>query len=130
MLHYLKRYPISLLIILTVIYLSFFHPPRTELDTIRNFDKLVHIGMYLGMSGMLWLEFLLAHRRNAAPIWHVFIGAMICPILFSGMVEILQSTLTTYRSGDWLDFAANSLGVCIASLIGYFVLRPWVLRKA
>ena len=56
MLSYIKKYPISLFIILTVIYLSFFKPPKTDLNEIPNLDKLVHVCMYFGMSGMLWLE--------------------------------------------------------------------------
>ena len=56
MLSYIKKYPISLFIILTVIYLSFFKPPKTDLNEIPNLDKLVHICMYFGMSGMLWLS--------------------------------------------------------------------------
>ena len=75
MLSYIKKYPISLFIILTVIYLSFFKPPKTDLDEIPNLDKLVHVCMYFGMSGMLWLEFLRAHRRDNAPIWHAWVGA-------------------------------------------------------
>jgi hypothetical protein len=64
MLYYIKKYPVSLFIILTVIYLSFFKPPSTEISKIPNIDKVVHICMYFGMSGMLWLEFLRAHRRQ------------------------------------------------------------------
>jgi hypothetical protein len=41
----------------------------------------------------------------------------------------LQSTLTNYRSGDWADFAANSLGVLVASLIGRFLLMRWMKPK-
>ena len=47
----------------------------------------------------------------------------------SGMVELLQEYCTTYRGGDWLDFAANTTGALIASLIGYFVLRPRMAKK-
>ena len=50
MLSYIKKYPISLFIILTVIYLSFFKPPKTDLDEIPNLDKLVHVCMYFGIS--------------------------------------------------------------------------------
>ena len=77
MLSYIKKYPISLFIILTVIYLSFFKPPKTDLDEIPNLDKLVHVCMYFGMSGMLWLEFLRAHRRDNAPMWHAWVGAFL-----------------------------------------------------
>lgn len=123
MLQYVKKYPVSLLIIATVIYLSFFKPPQTELDTIEGFDKVVHICMYFGMSGMLWLEFLRAHRKDNTPAWHAWTGAYLCPVLFSGAVELLQEYCTTYRGGDWLDFAANTTGVTLASLVGYWWLR-------
>lgn len=129
MLYYIKKYPISLLIILTVIYLSFFKPPSTDLGTIPNIDKLAHICMYLGMSGMLWLEFLRAHRKDDSPMWHVWVGAFVCPVLFSGVIELLQEYCTTYRGGDWLDFAANTTGAVIASLIGYYVLRPRMMKN-
>lgn len=129
MLYYIKKYPVSLLIILTVIYLSFFKPPSTDLGTIPNIDKLAHICMYLGMSGMLWLEFLRAHRKDDSPMWHVWVGAFVCPVLFSGVIELLQEYCTTYRGGDWLDFAANTTGAVIASLIGYYVLRPRMMKN-
>ncbi len=116
--YYLKTYPISLLVILAVLYLSFFSPPSTELDTVEGIDKVVHLCMYAGLSGMLWLEFWRAHRLSPAPRWHVWVGAVVCPILFSGAIELLQEYATTHRSGDWLDFAANAAGVVLAALIG------------
>ena len=39
MLSYIKKYPVSLFIILAVIYLSFFKPPSTEISKIPNIDK-------------------------------------------------------------------------------------------
>ena len=38
MLYYIKKYPVSLVIILAVIYLSFFKPPTTDLGL-----SLIHI---------------------------------------------------------------------------------------
>ena len=130
MLYYIKKYPVSLVLILAVIYLSFFKPPTTDLGTIPNLDKVVHIGLYFGMSGMLWLEFLRAHRRDRTPMWHAWVGAFVCPVLFSGAVELLQAFCTTYRGGDWLDFAANTTGAVLASLVACFVLKPRVMRKS
>lgn len=125
MLYFIKKYPLSLLVILAVIYLSFFRPPSTDLGTIPGFDKVVHVGMYFGMSGMLWLEFLRAHRRERAPLWHAWVGALLCPVLFSGVVELLQAYCTTYRGGDWLDFAANAAGALLASGVAQVVRRKY-----
>ena len=130
MLYYIKKYPVSLVIILAVIYLSFFKPPTTDLGTIPNLDKVVHICMYFGMSGMLWLEFLRAHRRDRTPMWHAWVGAFVCPVLFSGAVELLQAFCTTYRGGDWLGFSGHTTGAVLASLVACFVLKPRVMRKS
>ena len=53
MLYYIKKYPLSLTIILIVIYLSFFKPPSVEINDIPYIDKVAHVCMYFGMSGML-----------------------------------------------------------------------------
>ncbi|WP_085537646.1 VanZ family protein [Massilibacteroides vaginae] len=130
MFYYLKKYPFSLFIIVTVIYLSFFKPPSINIPPIAYFDKIVHFCMYGGLSGMLWLEFLRNHRFNDSPkLIHAWIGAVFCPILLSGGIEIGQEYLTSYRGGEWLDFLANTCGVIIATLIAYFLLRPRILKK-
>lgn len=123
MLYYIRKYPVSLLIILTVIYLSFFKPPQTEMESIPGIDKVVHVCMYFGMSGMLWLEFIRAHKKARVPMWHAWLGAWLCPVLFSGAVELLQAYCTTYRGGDWWDLAANTSGATLASLIGWYWMR-------
>ena len=125
MLYFLKRYPVSLLVISAVVYLSFFRPPSTELDGIPNIDKVVHVCMYFGMSGMLWFEFLRAHRRDHTPLWHAWVGAFLCPVLFSGVMELLQAYCTTYRGGDWLDFAANATGAVLASAVALVVRKKF-----
>ena len=127
--YYLKKYPISLTIIAIVIYLSFFKPPSLDVGKIPNLDKLVHICMYGGVSGMLWIEFLLNHSRYEDVLWHAWIGAVLCPIAMSGIIEILQEYCTTYRGGDWLDFLANTIGVTLATLVSYFIIRPWMIKK-
>ena len=114
MLYYIRKYPISLLIIVAVIYLSFFKPPSSNLAKIPHLDKIVHFCMYAGLSGVLWLEFLWTHRIHKAPMWHAWVGALILPILFRGCIEILQEYGTDYRGGDWLDFAAISFGAIVA----------------
>ena len=97
MIRYIRQYPVSICIILAVIYLSFFKPPQTDIGSIPGMDKVVHVCMYFGLSGMLWLEFIRAHRKTHAPLWHAWIGALLCPVLFSGAIELLQEYCTTYH---------------------------------
>lgn len=124
MTQYIKNYPISLLIVIIIGYLSFFSPPKTDLNEIPYLDKVVHICMYGGLSTLLWIEYLLRHRTP--DMRHLVVGAIISPIVMSGGIEILQTICTSTRSGDWLDFIANCTGVIIASLLGHYLWRPFI----
>ena len=125
MFSYIKRYPISLAFILLVIYLSFFKPPSVpQVELFPHADKIVHMGMYFVMSAMLWWEFFRGHKGNAI-MRHAWIGAFLCPVLFSGCIELMQEYCTDYRGGDWLDFLANTVGALLASLFAVFIRRKY-----
>jgi VanZ family protein len=127
MIQYLRKYPLSVLVILVIFYLSFFTPPKTDLDEVPNIDKLVHTCMYGGLCFMIWLEYLRSHRsldRARLTLW-----AVLAPIAMSGLIELLQAYATTTRSGDWLDFVANSLGALLAIPVGLYVLRPMLWKR-
>lgn len=119
---FILRYPLSIAIILLVTFLSFFKPPSTDLNNVPGIDKLVHTGMYFVMASMLWWEFYKGQKKTQAPIWHAWVGAFLCPLIYGGLVELLQEFFTQHRGGEWLDFAANSAGVVIAAVIGYYFL--------
>lgn len=123
---YFRQYPLSLLTVAAICYLSFFTPPKTDLEEIPYIDKIVHICMYGGLSTLLWIEYL--YRHPSVNRKRLTAGAIIFPVLMSGCVEVLQATCTETRSGDWMDFAANCTGVILASLLGHYVWRP-LFRK-
>ena len=52
----LKRYPLSLIVLVTIIYLSFFKPPKSVISDIDNIDKVAHLLMYGGFCSVLWFE--------------------------------------------------------------------------
>ena len=125
---FILRYPFSIAIILLVTFLSFFKPPKTDIDDVPGIDKLVHTAMYFVMAGLLWLEFYRGQKKTNAPILHAWIGAFLCPLIYGGVVELLQQYCTEHRGGEWLDFAANSLGVILAAVAATFIL-PKLLKK-
>ena len=125
---FIRRYPLSITIILLVTYLSFFKPPSTNLDKVVGIDKVVHMGMYFVMAGLLWWEFLQGRKQTKAPIWHAWIGAFLCPLIYGGMVELVQEYCTTHRGGEWFDFLANSTGVILAAVAAKY-LFPKLLEK-
>ena len=127
MAHYFRKYTFSWLIIGIIIYLSFFTPPKTELDNISNIDKLAHICMYGGLCSILWIEYLRSHIQIQRI--RALIGGIVLPIAFSGIIELLQEYATTKRSGDWADMIANSIGVILAALLGQFIFPRWVKKS-
>lgn len=117
-----RKYPLSVLLFLAIWYLSFFTPPKTELDTVEFIDKWVHIIMYGGTCAVLWTEYLRKHvylnRRK------LLLLAWLAPIVMSGAIELLQEYCTGgRRSGDWLDLAANATGVTLAAVAGLIAAR-------
>lgn len=126
MIQFIKKYPLSLLVIATILFLSLFNPPKTKLDPIPYIDKIVHVCMYGGLELVIWIEYL-RHHSNLNWIKILFLG-IIAPIAFGGLMEIAQMELTQGRSAEWADFLADSAGVLIGAAVGYFAIRT-IFRK-
>jgi VanZ family protein len=131
MLYFIKKYPFSLILIGTVVFLSLLKPPAIADPPFPGWDKFVHFCMYGGISGILWLEFFFNYRYEQEKMkpWKVVVGAILCPVLLGGLMELGQMYLTSYRSGNWLDFMANAGGILVASLIAWYLLRPLIFKK-
>ena len=125
--HYFRKYPLSILLLALVVYLSFFTPPKTGLDEITDFDKLVHICMYGGLCSIVWIEYWRSHRVWGK--WHAIVGGILLPLIFSGAIELLQEYCTTDRSGDWEDMIANSIGVLLAASLGVTVFKKFKRKE-
>jgi VanZ family protein len=112
LLSFAKRYPLSLLCIALIWYLSvWFVPFESPLNDVKFIDKWTHFVMYGGFSFAVCYE----HKRIS---WHT----ILLPILMGGMIELAQAYLTTCRSGEWLDLLANSIGVVIGNTL-YFLVK-------
>lgn len=118
----LKHYPLTLLCLALVWYLSLFiDMPETPMDDVPFIDKWTHLAMYGGTCSVMWIEYLRCHDRLNG--WKLFLLAWLGPILMSGLLELLQKYCTTTRQGEWLDFLANSTGVTLAVGIGLLIWK-------
>ena len=116
-----RRYPLTTICMLLIWYLSFFTPPKTELDEVAFIDKWVHIIMYGGSCVVMWGEYLRRHKP-VTQLGRLLFLAWLSPILMSGLIELLQAYCTGgTRSGDWIDLAANAIGVTMAAVLGMVV---------
>lgn len=119
----LRMYPMSIIVLGILMYLSFMNPSDKEIPMMTNADKLVHFCMYLGVSGVFWLEWIRAHRPGKAFNVKGLLYCCLFPVALGGLIEIAQEYLVEFRSGDWLDFAANSAGVALATILAYLYNR-------
>ena len=120
---FIRKYPVSILLFIIIWILSlmpFF--PETPLDDVKFIDKWTHLVMYGGTCSVLWIEYMRSHKTTGSAA-KLFLLAWLAPILMSGLLELLQAYATTTRSGEWLDFAANSLGVTLGAAVGLLLMK-------
>lgn len=127
--HFVSRYPLSILCVVLIWILSlmpFF--PETPFDQVEFIDKWTHLVMYGGTCSVIWWEYLRNHQILDGE--KLFFYAWLCPALMSGLLELLQEYCTFgHRNGDWLDLAANTIGVTLGALIGLLMYLLWFKRK-
>lgn len=125
-----RKYPFSTLCIVAIWTLCLMPIPETPLSQVKLIDKWTHLIMYGGLCLTIWTDRarlgIASNRRGTA------IYAVALPIVMGGLIELVQAYCTAgMRSGEWLDWAADTLGVALGQPIGILVavcLAKW--RKA
>lgn len=127
----IKTYPFSLLIVLAVIALSVMPFPEIKMaEDIPFVDKWVHFVMYGGVAFVIWIEMARREKKKNNHKTHMqsLVWGLFFPAILGGVLELIQEYLTTTRSGEWLDFLADSIGAVLGALVGAGI-RAWILRK-
>lgn len=118
---FIRQFPLTLLCCIGIWILCLIPVPETPLEHVRFIDKWAHICMYFALTALFWTE---CHLHGVGlSKWQCFVWGIVLPILMSGLLELLQAYATTYRSGDWLDFAANSAGVGLGAVYQLLLSR-------
>ena len=100
---------IAVAITLILVILSLIKIPAHKLG-ITHLDKWQHCFAYFVLS-ISWLIVFYKKKKKLLVV--------LCCILLGVIIEILQNELTSYRTGDYHDVIANSLGV----LLGLFAFN-------
>lgn len=116
MISFLKHFWITTLLSVIILYLCFMNTAPLPKVPMTDFDKLVHFLMFLGMSGCIYFENTRYFKR-AVSYQRIVLGSFLFPVVFSGLIELMQEYISPYRCGDWWDFLYDGLG----ALIGFAV---------
>lgn len=119
-----SKYFLSILASVTAFVLSVVPIPEVpQVEDVPLFDKWVHMLMYAGVALAVWFD-IYRNREDKKLTFSVFFWTVLFPILIGGGLELWQAYLTTCRSGEWLDFYADTIGALIALPIGLWLIRP------
>lgn len=102
--------------------------PGNNFDAVPSYpgmDKLVHCGMFFVFCTLMYNGVIQQFNGNPTRWLPVFIVS-IAGFVFAGITELLQLYIFTYRSGDWWDLFADSIGIGMA---GFAYLLNYVKRR-
>ncbi|MDP9048759.1 MAG: VanZ family protein [Bacteroidota bacterium] len=77
-----------------------------------GFDKLVHCGFFLVLVVFYCCGLL---RQQLSLSYKSIIIFTAVAILYGGIIELLQNYVFTWRTGDWADLFADSVGAAMGA---------------
>ncbi|MDR0680572.1 MAG: VanZ family protein [Dysgonamonadaceae bacterium] len=123
----IKKYGLSILFCAIILVLCFISTKPLPKVPISNFDKMVHLIMFLGLSGVVFFDNTL-YLKNRISYWRIVFGSFLFPTLFSGLVELMQEYFPIDRTGDWMDFLFDAIGSFIGLAI-CMTINTWLKKS-
>lgn len=116
---FLKHNIFWIIWLVVISYLSNTEPsglPKLGILQFEHADKLVHAIFYFVLVILCSYGFRKQHvlcflEKQAIKIAFIF------AVCWGAIMELLQLTIFTYRSADWLDFFTNTFGALLGILI-------------
>jgi len=104
-------------------------PQNNELDSIPYIDKVVHFCMYFTFSLLYILESFRSDPEKKRKPAGLLIKAGLLSLLIGGGIEIIQSTLTDYRTGDIIDLCFDMGGALSGIIVGILFRLATIKRS-
>ena len=89
-------------------------------------DKMLHAGAYLFLA-VLWNLYIVFQNTDFKRYTSNLLWVAVACFFFGMLIEVLQGTLTSYRTPDWWDVLANSTGVVLA--VFFFIVMAPTVKK-
>lgn len=114
----------SLLVICIIAYGCLLRKPPYMLPPIENGDKWAHWLVFM----VLTLVLLWDSKKAGLQSWRMWVLAMVFPIVYGGFIEILQELYFYPRTGDWVDWLYDTIGMLIGVTI-WWIGQKWYERR-
>jgi len=90
-----------------------------------GFDKLTHCGLFFVLAVLMCAGILKNGLQRNLSTAQTF-GMLVITLTFGGAIELLQMFVFTWRSGEWADMFADSLG----TFMGLFsvLVTSWAIH--
>ena len=122
-LRFFRHYGLSICVALTILYLCMMPGNDSNFDIkIPNMDKYVHAVMYFVLSFTISLNLYQEYTKYKSMT--MVMWAVVIPILFGGLIEVMQDKFTVSRTVDALYLLADAIG----AILGYLFASWFVPR--
>jgi len=113
------QYKYSLLAYILVGYMSLknINMETPPIFRMQHADKLIHLLMYVFLAGVCTLE---AHHVTSK-LKQICL-CLLFPIVYGGIIELLQEFYFPPRTGEWADFGFDIIG----TFIGWGIVICWI----
>lgn len=109
----IRGYWKSIVVCIGILYVSLVRDPGINLPTFVGADKCVHGLMYAILGCVACWDSI----RLKIGGWKLWLIAVVVPMLYGGLIEIMQEQWFAPRSGEWLDWLADCIGVAIGAVL-------------
>lgn len=113
----------SFSIVWTMVILILCLMPGKDLPeiSILNFDKLVHVGVYVILAFSMYYGWIKQNSFNSLH-QNTLLKILIITSTYGFAVEVMQELFTADRHFDIFDALANSFGAIAGSLLGIYII--------
>lgn len=115
-------YKEAVIVGLIILYASLIREPHIRLPEVAFGDKWGHMLAYMLLGCVLTFDLIRDKRKN---IW-VWLLGMVIPIVYGGVIELVQGAFFYPRTAEWLDWLADIVGTLIGTSI---VAGIWQARR-
>jgi VanZ family protein len=123
---WIRGYWKSILVGIGILYVSLVRAPGINLPSLSGDDKWVHLVMYSILGCVLsWDSW-----KMQLEGWRLWMITMVIPIAYGGIIELVQEQWFAPRSGEWMDWGADCIGVLAGAIALMIIRRSYNKRHA